>query len=372
MLAMPRHSDSMLKECRSHAARTHSRIFVTLSELSKEDAEQKLQDEYYVEDLMDELAHSSDRKNSRYSPYSKSISNAKLGSLLLRRQLELCVKDERISLRPSLRERMCKTHGERRVAEEIASLIKLGLISFPWRKYNLDPVAMFKRLLEYKAVTTDQQYEFRERGAWRSGEFVFQKFKGTFVNFVSVEQDYELIDGITDYFQEQQRLHAHRRGFDNPIEHFERNSAQVVLYAMRDRNAPINAHTLREAVWKCTKECTMFKVCLVQSLLSYFNCKNYLDFSAGWGDRLIGAMACKTLESYFALDPNLDLKPGHDQIIETFLELSEQNKTEPRTRPRSRSVALTLNSGNATRTRAIPDRIRAGTGFRFVEARQNV
>lgn len=42
-----------------------------------------------------------------------------------------------------------------------------------------------------------------------------------------------------------------------------------------------------------------------------------LDFSAGWGDRLIGALAAG-VDRYFGADPNLDLKAGHDAILHRF------------------------------------------------------
>lgn len=45
-----------------------------------------------------------------------------------------------------------------------------------------------------------------------------------------------------------------------------------------------------------------------------------LDFSAGWGDRLVGAAAAKTVLSYQAFDPNTDLIPGHTAIIERLVD----------------------------------------------------
>ena len=45
-----------------------------------------------------------------------------------------------------------------------------------------------------------------------------------------------------------------------------------------------------------------------------------LDFSAGWGDRLVGAAAAKTVLSYQAFDPNTDLIAGHTAIIERLVD----------------------------------------------------
>ena len=56
-----------------------------------------------------------------------------------------------------------------------------------------------------------------------------------------------------------------------------------------------------------------------------FNAKRILDFGAGWGDRLVGAIAAD-VEEYCAFDPNLALKEGHDKIIETFVPKENKNR----------------------------------------------
>jgi len=61
----------------------------------------------------------------------------------------------------------------------------------------------------------------------------------------------------------------------------------------------------------------MFKSSLVCAVIDILNGKRYLDFSAGWGDRLVGAIA-KQVELYVGVDPNTDLKEGHDAIISTL------------------------------------------------------
>ena len=43
----------------------------------------------------------------------------------------------------------------------------------------------------------------------------------------------------------------------------------------------------------------------------------WLDISAGWGDRLITAIACD-VEKYVGFDPNTELQKGHTSIINTF------------------------------------------------------
>ncbi len=66
------------------------------------------------------------------------------------------------------------------------------------------------------------------------------------------------------------------------------------------------------------RECTQFKPTVALSVYKLLNAKRILDFSAGWGDRLIAAMASGA-ERYLAYDPNTELKPGHVQAVRSLL-----------------------------------------------------
>jgi hypothetical protein len=77
----------------------------------------------------------------------------------------------------------------------------------------------------------------------------------------------------------------------------------------------------REALYKRYGECTTFKPSLLVGFVkflfeSYADHIRILDISSGWGDRLIGALACAA--SYTGTDPNTDLQPGYATIIKFF------------------------------------------------------
>jgi len=61
----------------------------------------------------------------------------------------------------------------------------------------------------------------------------------------------------------------------------------------------------------------MFKSSLVCAVIKKLGGTRYLDISAGWGDRLVGAIASE-LDLYVGVDPNVNLKAGHDAIIHTL------------------------------------------------------
>ena len=51
----------------------------------------------------------------------------------------------------------------------------------------------------------------------------------------------------------------------------------------------------------------------------YFNAQNILDFSAGWGDRLIAAGSLPNVK-YTGVDPSKCMKPIYDKIIDTLFD----------------------------------------------------
>ena len=62
---------------------------------------------------------------------------------------------------------------------------------------------------------------------------------------------------------------------------------------------------------------SQFKPTLVVCVVRRLGARRMLDFSAGWGDRLVGAIAAG-LDKYVATDPNVGLRAGHDAIKEAF------------------------------------------------------
>ena len=79
----------------------------------------------------------------------------------------------------------------------------------------------------------------------------------------------------------------------------------------------INNYTFYEYLYKYRyKVCSNFDITLVLSLLKIFKPTNMLDFSAGWGDRLIGAIAYGT--KYTGVDPSECMEPIYKNIINTL------------------------------------------------------
>lgn len=90
----------------------------------------------------------------------------------------------------------------------------------------------------------------------------------------------------------------------------------------------INTFELREALYNAVKsEPSTFKATVSKALIQFFQGKRILDFCAGWGDRLLGALARQNeIEYYYGVDPNKLLHPNYQMMIKEFAAEDNLNK----------------------------------------------
>ena len=127
---------------------------------------------------------------------------------------------------------------------------------------------------------------------------------------------------ITDYFSNRCRAIC---VFKNPKKteqlspyQFYQNNKTSIHILLKKKHGKVSYHNLREYIYRHNKECSNFNTTIVVSLLKLFKPKHWLDFSAGWGDRLIGAIAygkCK----YTGVDPSECMNPNYHNMIKTLV-----------------------------------------------------
>jgi hypothetical protein len=133
-------------------------------------------------------------------------------------------------------------------------------------------------------------------------------------------QDYEM-EVLSDLFNEEQRIKARRHDTNLSVYDQWYKKDPTLMYQLihhiikkgvkhtnGDISHDISSYTLRESMYAVK----------VKAFFDMFRVTRVLDFSAGWGDRLIAALATHTVKTYVGFDPNLALKKGHDDIIHTF------------------------------------------------------
>ena len=86
----------------------------------------------------------------------------------------------------------------------------------------------------------------------------------------------------------------------------------------------ISNSVLYRALKMHTYMASQFKPELALALYNFFGAKRVLDFSAGWGDRLVGFLASDA-ESYIGIDPNTKLHDPYQQIV-NFCDVGKETR----------------------------------------------
>jgi hypothetical protein len=133
---------------------------------------------------------------------------------------------------------------------------------------------------------------------------------------LSEDSDYENYNKIVDYFQNKERMKCrvyHKKY--SPIVFFKNHREEIEKETLKKYNK-ITPFSIKETIYNLGYECTSFRQVNLVTFIQMFNPKSVLDFSAGWGERLLSCIV--TDVKYTGVDPNTNLFPGYNQIIDTF------------------------------------------------------
>lgn len=198
-------------------------------------------------------------------------------------------------------------------AKALLYLVRNGVISFPFsNQYLPSAEIMFQNIIDYQPNII--------YGPYRSF-YPDKTFKGESVRVKSGFDLHQSIDGITDLFIEDVRIKSKKvYAKQSTYECWMDNDCllKILKTLLTDPSLKdLTPKDFREAIYLNSPEAGLFKISSAKGVLEILNPGNkWLDFSAGWGDRLITAMACGF--EYIGFDPNTELYPGHTQMIESF------------------------------------------------------
>ena len=106
------------------------------------------------------------------------------------------------------------------------------------------------------------------------------------------------------------------------------DNLRLKLYEMmlrRNRNFKNILSNMYEALRANIGSVGLFYPSTAKFIYKYYNATNVLDFTAGWGGRMLGAYTLNI--GYTGIDTNLNLKEGYDKMI---LKLGKNNLTDVR------------------------------------------
>ena len=208
--------------------------------------------------------------------------------------------------------------------DALVAQVNNSTISFPFATtYCNNATELFSRLKTYTPTLDNSNYKLYSYYPTYC-TYLPAKFRGEPLR-ISNDKTYETDEyrcRLCDFFVEEQRLRAKR--YDQELSVLESWSDPTSIRKIMQKALTkkyITPGTLRQSIFETISEAKNFPpewaIGLLKTVLGpNLKGKKFLDISAGWGDRLLAAMA-EEME-YFGADPNIKLKAGHDAMIQKF------------------------------------------------------
>lgn len=202
---------------------------------------------------------------------------------------------------------------------------------FPYKKEFLNFEQLWKNMMTLDLTVPEPiQVPAKWWPPARNIPYQFQGLpKGWTIGLIVADDVYEKVNSLVDYFTEEARMKARRKDCISPYDFYQEKYPELMELAKEFQKTPVPGmiwgpnlpfrHYLREAIYRSTKECTNFKIATSKAIFKYFHSQMVLDPSAGWGDRVLGAIAAG-VQVYHGIDPNSALRKGYDEILQTIRE----------------------------------------------------
>lgn len=214
-------------------------------------------------------------------------------------------------------------------AKKLVPLVRNNTIWFPFQRYiKLDPDQIFENLIHFDLPIHQTKYQLKTYST-KNGFYLSPLFRGKSISMINNQSDYKNFDILSDFFIEDIRLRSKRYDQEySTLQCWEVDNCLERILANALRYENITPETMRKAIYYEIRETGTFQVTRAKALIklalgSDTKDKKWLDISSGWGDRLLTAMSLDMI--YTGYDPNIELKPGHDAMIERFGKFFREN-----------------------------------------------
>jgi len=186
---------------------------------------------------------------------------------------------------------------------------------FPYKKYDMDLDDVIQRIDNIKNnIPQSSSQPYRPVGIQQKLGLIKGTYDGKYIKIITPDDAYDKVNVLTDYFNEPSRMKCSFNYYLEPIVYYHTFKDKILRELENEKKDPTPVN-IREYIYLHIKECNLFKVTTAVFIYDMFQAKHILDFSSGWGDRLLAACALK--KKYFGIDPNVDNHAGYQHIIKT-------------------------------------------------------
>ena len=214
-------------------------------------------------------------------------------------------------------------------SNNLAKIVYNGCIQYPYYNiyYKFDKKHILQIVKDFKPVIYNPTNISAIPQNMR--KFSFDKYEDSNKDhsYFIIKDDWkknEELNNTTDYFSESVRVNCSFGNSLCPLVYWENNKVEILENTIK-KYKDLNIHNIREYLFEKTRFCNNFRISVGLTVLNHFKPKKWLDISSGWGDRLLCALLYK-VDRYVSTDPNKDLHPCYNKIIQTFVPKAKRNK----------------------------------------------
>lgn len=212
-------------------------------------------------------------------------------------------------------------YGLDAVVKSIAYLIKTKKINFPYKKYFLlerVPDGFTKLMESTPSLLYPETYQIYNLNS--PVKCMYQKKYTILLQHI---QDYYYFGMLSDIFQESQRIKAKRYDHSQSLyDQWISDPTKAIRHAI-SKFHNITTYTLRESAFAAYYEVGFFRPKVAHDMYSLMNATSILDPCAGWGDRLLAAIASPKITRYIGVDPNKRLFKGYAKIEKYYTQFRD-------------------------------------------------
>ncbi len=199
-------------------------------------------------------------------------------------------------------------YSKEEVLDRLRHLINTGAILFPYKEYLELSVRE-----EFNKLKNSTSYFYQDE--WVCNRLVQDVpflYRGESRYVPSTAR---LGGKVSDLFTQEVRMEVGHQRFMSPMRAWTSKKKAFLSYIFNPDmfDGDLNDKALRSALSMRSYIASQFKPESAKVIYDTFQAKRVLDFSAGWGDRLVGFHASNA-ESYIGIDPNSKLQEPYQKI----------------------------------------------------------
>jgi len=203
------------------------------------------------------------------------------------------------------------------IIECISDTIQDCQINLPYRKLEYDDMVK-----DYRALKNLDTSKLIIDGAW------YNKFEYKY-HFLDKYIGLSNVGNIgSDYFHQIERWKCDATGYPSPQKTWETERFRLTLlkalFSLKVKE--VNPQVFRSIISLRKYIAAQFRPSAAKAIYDYFKAETVLDFSMGWGDRILGAHTSDYVNKYVGFDPNHNLLAGYVEQIKEYGKIDKPKK----------------------------------------------